>query len=147
MRLLLDKLGEVDVSFTRIKKNPQRARVRFSDKKTDSGDVFLYHKTTNRQVYDEEYKKWHDKGYFDIIFTNERGEITEGSISNIIIKKAGTYYTPPVRSGFLNGVFRRYILEAKKIPVAEKVLYKKDVQKADEVYMLNSVRGMVRAEL
>ena len=147
VRLLLDKRGEVDVSFTRIKKNPQAARVRFSGKKTDSGDIFLYHKTTNRQVYDEEYKKWQDKGYFDIIFTNEKRELTEGSVTNIIIKKGRAYYTPPVRSGLLNGVFRRYILEQKKIPVIEKVLYKKDVQEADEIYMLNSVRGMVRVGL
>lgn len=147
VRLLLDSSGALSVSFTKIKKKPQAARVRFSARKTNSGDIFLYHKTTNRHLYDEEYKKWHDKGYFDIIFTNERGEVTEGSITNIIIKKGRTYYTPPVRSGLLNGVFRRYILEAKKLPLVEKVLYKKDVQKADEIYMLNSVRGMVEVKL
>lgn len=147
VRLLLDKDGKLEVSFKRIDKSPGLAMARFSSRMTYSGDIFLYHKTTNREVYDEEYKKGHNKGYFDVIFTNEKGEVTEGSITNIMIKKGRTYYTPPVRCGLLNGVFRRYILETKNIPVVEKVLYKEDIRKADEIYMLNSVRGMVRVKL
>ena len=61
-------------------------KVRFSDKKTLSGDIFLHHKTTNRDLYDEEHKRWKDRGYLDIIFTNEKNQVTEGAVSNIIIK-------------------------------------------------------------
>ena len=145
VRLLLGSDGNVKSSFSRISNNAVVQKVRFSDKRVSSRHVFLYHKTTDRELYNKEHKKWKKKGYFDIIFTNEKNQITEGAISNIIIKKGKTYYTPPVESGLLNGVFRKSLL--KKIPLKEKVLYKKDVLCANEVYMVNSVRGMKRVEL
>jgi len=145
VRLLLGSDGNVKSSFSRISNNAVVQKVRFSDKRVSSRHVFLYHKTTDRELYNKEHKKWKKKGYFDIIFTNEKNQITEGAISNIIIKKGKAYYTPPVESGLLNGVFRKSLL--KKIPLKEKVLYKKDVLCANEVYMVNSVRGMKRVEL
>lgn len=145
IRALLGKDGKIESSFSRIDKAARALKARFSDKKTSSEDTFLYHKTTNRGLYNKEHERWNEKGYFDIIFTNEKNQITEGAISNIIIKKANTYYTPPVECGLLNGVFRKSLF--RKISLKEKVLYKKDVLAADEVYMANSVRGMVRVKL
>ena len=98
-------------------------------------------------MYDKEHKKWRARGYFDIIFTNEKNQVTEGAISNIIIKKGRQYYTPAIQCGLLNGVFLKDLLRGRKIPVKEKILYKQDVKKADELYMVNSVRGMVRVKL
>ncbi len=53
----------------------------------NSNDVFLYHKTTNRSIYDNEYKKAIKNGLAEILFLNEHKQVTEGAISNIIIKK------------------------------------------------------------
>ncbi|HDP16239.1 MAG TPA: aminodeoxychorismate synthase, component I, partial [Candidatus Omnitrophica bacterium] len=123
------------------------AKVVFSDKRVSSRDSFFYHKTTNRKLYDGELRKWRKKGYFDAIFSNEKNQITEGAVSNIIIKKGRFYYTPPVSCGLLRGVYREYILKSRKIPLKEKILYKSDIRKADKIYMVNSVRGMVEAVL
>jgi len=147
VRLLLDRDGRIKLSFSRISTNGKLAKVRFSSKKTSKEDTFLYNKTTNRDLYNKEHKKWSKKGYFDIIFTNRQNQVTEGAISNVIIKKRDFYYTPPVECGLLNGVFRRYLLDNTTLLVKEKVLYKEDIKKADEVYMINSVRGMVKVEI
>ncbi|NQT75156.1 MAG: aminodeoxychorismate synthase component I [Candidatus Omnitrophica bacterium] len=147
VRLLLNRDGKVELSFARINKILEPAKAGFSDKKTSSVDIFLYHKTTNRELYNEEYKRWRNKGYFDIIFTNEKNQVTEGAISNIIIKKGRFFYTPPLECGLLNGVFRKRLLKNRRFPVKERILYKDDIKKADEIYMANSVRGMVRVKL
>lgn len=147
VRLLLNRDGKVEVGFVRINKILEPAKAGFSDKKTSSVDIFLYHKTTNRDLYNEEHKRWRNKGYFDIIFTNEKNQITEGAISNIIIKKGRFFYTPPLECGLLNGVFRKHLLKNRRFPVKERILYKDDIKKADEIYMANSVRGMVRVKI
>ncbi|MFC1666564.1 aminodeoxychorismate synthase component I [Candidatus Omnitrophota bacterium] len=149
VRLLLDSSGKRELTFKRIDKsgNDCLVKVRFSDKKTCSGNVSLYHKTTDRYLYDEEHKKWNKRGYFDVIFTNEKNQIAEGAISNIIIKKGRFYYTPPIECGLLNGVFRKTLFKNKRFSIKEKVLYKKDIREADEVYMVNSIRGMTKATL
>ena len=144
VRLLLDRTGKIDLGFSRIKIDKKLTKVRFSIKKTSKDDLFLYNKTTNRNLYDKEHKRWSKKGYFDIIFTNKENQVTEGAISNIIIKKNKSFYTPPIECGLLNGVFRKSLLKNSKFPIREKVLYRGDIEKADEIYMVNSVRGMVK---
>jgi para-aminobenzoate synthetase/4-amino-4-deoxychorismate lyase len=144
IKILNDKYGKIKTSFSRINSDTKIAKVRFFDKKISSSNIFLYHKTTNRILYDEEYKRWSEKGYFDVIFMNERNQVTEGAISNIIIKKGAFYYTPPIECGLLNGIYRRYLLEKNSFPLIEKILYREDIKDADEIYMVNSVRGMTR---
>jgi len=146
VRLLLGKSGDIDVSFSRINGSAQ-SKVRFSNKKVSSKSPYLYHKSTNRDLYNEEHAKCKSRGYFDIIFRNEKNQITEGAISNIVIKKGRFYYTPPIECGLLNGVYRRTLLENRKFPLKKKVLYKKDIYAADKLYMVNSVRGMVECEI
>jgi len=146
VRLLLSKGGAVDVSSTPIGEPPKEYRVAISDAHTSSTDIFLYHKTTMRELYESEHKNYAGRGFFDVIFTNERGEVTEGAITNVFIKKDGIFYTPPVECGLLNGVFRREFL-SQHPECIEKALTVNDLYSADELYLTNSVRGMVRARL
>src|SRR5690606_39920149 len=70
-----------------------------SDLKTISSENrFQYFKTTNRELYNSEYKKYSEHGFFDVIFINEKNQVAEGAITNIFINKNGLLYTPPVRS-------------------------------------------------
>jgi para-aminobenzoate synthetase/4-amino-4-deoxychorismate lyase len=82
---------------------------------------------------------------FDVLHTNERGELTEGARTNLFVKINGTLYTPPVACGLLPGVLRQRMLASKKCQ--EKVLYPRDLKKAEAVYCGNSVRGMVRVRM
>jgi para-aminobenzoate synthetase/4-amino-4-deoxychorismate lyase len=148
VRLLLDKNGEITLTATLlISIAHQKPKVYLATQRTSSQDPFLYHKTTNRKVYDQEYKRCKRLKFYDVIFTNEKGEITEGAISNLFIKKNGKLYTPPITSGLLDGIYRRHILSSRKLQVEEKVLFKKDLFNAQEIYLCNSVRGLVRVYL
>lgn len=146
LRLLLNAKGEIKIESSFIKPQEDKPlKVMISTKKINSQNPFVYHKTTNRKLYNEEYSKCVKKGFDEVIFTNEKNQITEGAISNIIIKKNGIFYTPPISCGLLNGVCRQSLFE--KINLKEKILYKKDLLAADEIYLANAVRGMRPASL
>lgn len=147
VRLLLDKNGNIKISASGFerKKESKPALIRISKFKTDNTDRFLCHKTTNRSLYDSEYRKYSSKGYFDVIFQNNKGEITEGCISNIIIKKNKRMFTPPVSCGLLPGVYRDYFV--KRNSVREERIFKKDLEGADKIYLCNSVRGLTEVRL
>ncbi len=126
-----------------IKKNKIAA---FSGIKMDSGNKFLYHKTTMRDIYDKMYKKGCEKGYIDLIFTNEKGEVTEGCINNVFIRRNGRLITPPVTCGLLSGVMRQYIIE-KSGSVIQDIITPEELQKSGDIYLCNSVSGMKKVTL
>lgn len=145
VRMLLFRDGSISLSSEVLNSEPEQAikKAKFSSLRTDPSDRFLYHKTTNRHLYDSELKKARLEGFYDVIFMNNRGEVTEGAISNIVIREGDRFYTPPVDCGLLNGVYRRHLFRS-GFPLEERVLYQDDIYKADEVYLINSVRGMVK---
>ncbi len=149
VRLLLGRNGCLAIEAAPLSSDEEMPirRAVLSSRRTSSSDVFLYHKTTNRALYDAEYGKYAARGYFDVIFRNERDQLTEGAISNLFIRKDGRLYTPPVRCGLLPGTFRSYLMETSIPPVVEKVLSGDDLLAADEVYLANSVRGLVKVDL
>ncbi len=139
LRLLLTKWGELKYSLEQIVDRKLNGKIVISDKRIDSKNPFQYFKTTNRNVYNSELTKWSKEGFDDVIFINEKGEVTEGAITNIMIKKEGSFYTPPVSSGLLNGCYRGHLLSTNK-NIEEKTLFVKDIIGADEVFIYNSVR-------
>ena len=148
LRLLYSKAGFLIISHSLLKENLHKdLKVVISEKRMNSNDVFLYHKTTNRSIYDNEYKKAIKNGLAEILFLNEHKQVTEGAISNIIIKKKRYYYTPPLSCGLLNGVYRQYLMNKNNFPLKEKILYKKDLLKAEKIFICNSLRGLREVKL
>jgi len=147
VRLLLDKNGGINTSYVIVKRSDDLRLGIFSDKKTNSRNRFLFHKTTNRNMYDKEHKEYRKQGFFDVIFQNEKNEVTEGAISNIIIKKGNMYYTPPVECGLLNGVYRRYLISEKTLNIKERVLSVEDIKTAEKIILTNAIQGMVPVKL
>lgn len=148
VRLLVDDAGQVEIDAGPLEAfNEIPVKVRLSEQKTNSGDRFLFHKTTARSLYDSELQRAHNEGYFDVLFRNERDEITEGAITNVFIKKGGIFYTPPLSSGVLAGTYRKHLIDTKPFPIQERVLYVDDLERADEIYLTNAIRGMIRAIL
>ena len=107
----------------------------------DSGDIFRYHKTTRREVLDAGRAEQADVD--EVLFINERGELTEGSYHNLLLKIDGKVLTPRRESGLLGGVMRQVLLERGEI--AEATLFPADLFRADEIRLINSVRGVRRA--
>ncbi|RKT26118.1 para-aminobenzoate synthetase/4-amino-4-deoxychorismate lyase [Paraburkholderia sp. RAU2J] len=115
---------------------------------TEAGDPLLHHKTTRRADYDRGWREAEAKGAFDTLFFNERGELTEGGRSNVFVKLAGRWWTPPLASGVLPGVMRGVLLdEASGLQAAEKVLTQADVLNAEALLICNALRGALEARL
>ena len=102
----------------------------------DPTNPFLYHKTTNRQVYEQALASC--PGYADCILWNERGEVTESCIANVVVELDGELYTPPVQCGLLPGTYRLYLLDQGK--VKERMIRIDDLAKSPHVYLISSVR-------
>lgn len=160
VRLLLHRDGKISIEHTpcpapaalsiplkTATDNTALPRIIFASESTDSSSPFYYHKTTLRDLYAHERQKALDCGALDVIFTNERGEVTEGSISNILIRQGNHFFTPPTESGLLPGVCREHLLLSHPGRISEKVLFPDDLHNAQAIYLVNSVRGVVQVQL
>jgi para-aminobenzoate synthetase/4-amino-4-deoxychorismate lyase len=145
VRLLLDATGTASINSAPLTTRPT-GRICIATEPTSSADLFLHHKTTRRALYNRFYKQALAQNCDDIIFFNERGELTEGAISNIFLRKGNKLLTPPLTSGVLPGIYRRHILETNP-NAEEKVLTLEDLHTADAIYICNSVRGMNEVKL
>jgi para-aminobenzoate synthetase/4-amino-4-deoxychorismate lyase len=149
VRLLLDSDGShqiVDEVLPPATSAERLCRVRIAEQRTDPTDKWLYHKTTQRVLYALAYREAAQAGYDDVLFLNQRGEVTEGAISNIFIEKEGRLLTPPVECGLLAGVYRRHLLETRP-NAGERVLSLDDLRRADAIYLTNAVRGLRKVEI
>ena len=82
------------------------------------------------------------KGFDEVLFLNENGKITETSSSNIFFIKNKKIYTPKLQCGLLPGIIRSWII--KNFDVIEGSFNLTDILKSDEVFLTNSVIGIVR---
>ena len=94
----------------------------------------------NENLY--EYNNANKEGVNEVVFLNIYGNIAEGATSNIFIIKDKKIYTPMISDGILPGVVRNWVIENFK--VCEKHLNKKDLYSADEVFITNSVLGIMK---
>lgn len=78
-------------------------------------------------------------GYDDVIFLNERSNITETSCANIFIVKNKEIFTPKINDGLLDGIIRRKIIE--NFDVKEKSITIDELKESEEVVITNSLMG------
>jgi para-aminobenzoate synthetase/4-amino-4-deoxychorismate lyase len=117
--------------------------LKLASRSVNSHDIFLFHKTTRRDVYDE---ARNDVDHCDdVILWNEKNELTETTIANLFLEIDGELLTSPVECGLLAGTYRRYMLENGR--AKEAVLRKSDLVNASKIYVANSMRGLREARL
>lgn len=144
LRLLLDQGGAAGATATAITlpDPPSALQYAMATRPIDSHDRHRYHKTTRREMLDVERERLAgETGCDEVLFVNERGELTEGSYTNLFVEKGGWLLTPPLSCGLLDGTLRRELLETGG-QVEERVLYPRDLEEADAVWLGNSVRGL-----
>ena len=106
-------------------------------------DPFLNHKTTHRTTYELALGRA-KPGIQDVILLNGEGYLTEATRANLVLKRGGRLLTPHRNCGLLPGVLRTRELE--KGSIEEAFLTEEDLQEADGLWLINSVRGWIRAK-
>jgi len=150
VRLLLRRDGYVSVATSPLPdagKERAPCPIALSRVAVSSHDPFVRHKTTNRAWRDDELRKAREAGFDEVLFLNERGELTEGAITNVFLEISGRLYTPPAACGLLEGVYRRRILSDRRRRASRRVLFPEDLERADKIFLTNSIREIVPAVL
>ena len=147
VRLTIAEDGTPCVGVTELETGSTTAVMRYvvSPTRLNSANPFLYHKTTRREVYDSEWRKYHEEvGADEVIYLNQDGALAEGSRTTIFVEKDGVLVTPPSEVGLLPGTLRAELLATGQ--AIEGRLCLEDMERAKSCYLGNSVRGLVRAE-
>jgi para-aminobenzoate synthetase/4-amino-4-deoxychorismate lyase len=143
-RILLAPEGGLIVEFHRFVPEAGRVwRVGLADEPVDGDDAALRHKTTERGRYHRARAARSDAD--DVLLWNARGEITEGTFTNVVADIDGVRITPPLACGLLPGVFRAELLEAGL--VQEGVLTRADLPRVQHLWLVNSLREWIPASL
>jgi 4-amino-4-deoxychorismate lyase/para-aminobenzoate synthetase/4-amino-4-deoxychorismate lyase len=140
VRIVLSADGAIESSAAQIEPVAANAvwTVAIAERRFDSGDPLLRHKTTRRELYETELARANAD---EVLFLNERDEVCEGARANVFLAREGVLLTPPLSSGLLPGTLRAHLLREGR--AREAVLRLADFEGA-EFYMGNSVRGLVR---
>jgi para-aminobenzoate synthetase/4-amino-4-deoxychorismate lyase len=145
VKLSLHRDGRLTVSAQPFTPDTGPVRVALAATRTDSRDRFFYHKTSHRPRYAEASRWAQQHGLADVLFFNQRGELTEGAISNVFIEQGGELLTPPLACGLLPGVYRQHLL-ATRSNARQAVLSERDLFSADAIYLCSALRGLRRVE-
>lgn len=145
MRLSLRQGGTCSLQAASITPLALPVKVFLARETTQSSDIFLRHKSSVRACYDAAWRSAEEQGGFDMLFCNERGELTEGGRSNVFVKLSGRWHTPPLKAGVLAGVMRAVLLEDPAWAAQERTLSIEDLRNAEEVVVCNALRGALPA--
>jgi para-aminobenzoate synthetase/4-amino-4-deoxychorismate lyase len=141
LRLTLDERGEFTLTASPLVSDSTPLRLGMARATIEPKDPFRYHKTSRRELLDRERLGRADRD--EVVFVNRRGELTEGSYHTLVLRLGGRLVTPRLESGLLPGILRQELLDAGEI--GEAPLYPDDLERAEEIWLINSLRGWRRA--
>ena len=137
IRILVDQNGEIEIQAKSINRKSPPLSIGLAKQCINSNNIFLYHKTSNRQIYDDVLVGM--SAYDDVLLWNRNNEVTETTISNFVAEIEGVLYTPPVTCGLLAGTYRAQLLREGKIK--ERVIKIDEIKDCTKYYLINSVQG------
>ena len=115
--------------------------LRLARTRLDSGNTLLRHKTSRRQLYTHARSEYLVTQADEVILANERGEICEGTITNVF----ADFGNGVLDCGLLPGVLRAELLDEGR---AEEAIYSyDDLKSAKALFVGNSLRGLIPAKL
>jgi para-aminobenzoate synthetase/4-amino-4-deoxychorismate lyase len=144
VRVLLDRSGELTFESRHLEfqEKSETLKVSLAKEPIDSSHVFLFHKTTERGIYESARAGY--ENFDDVLLYNEAGELTEFTIGNLVVKLDGQLLTPPILCGVLPGTFRAYLLETGK--VLERTIPVTRLKDCTQIFRVNSIRKWQKAE-
>ncbi len=144
VRLLLSQNGTLHVESAPLDEpSATPAPVALATTPVLRANVFLYHKTTRRDLY-EQHRARHPRA-FDVLLWNEDGELTEFTNGNLVVELAGRRYTPPRACGLLAGTLRAELLAQGEIE--ERIITRAQLARCARLWLINSVRGWLPVQL
>ncbi|HEY3473501.1 MAG TPA: aminodeoxychorismate synthase component I [Anaerolineales bacterium] len=145
VRLLLDRTGQLTCEFHPIglTEDMRPLKACLAKESLDRANVFLFHKTTRREVYENALEDV--QGLDDVLLYNEAHELTEFTIGNLVVELDGRFFTPPVSCGLLAGTFRAHLLETGR--VTERTINVNELARCTKIFRINSVRRWQAVEL
>lgn len=139
VRLALAESGEFSCTVASLPPNPEHWTYAISPLRVSSADALSRHKTSWRELYEREFSRL---ACDEVVFLNQRGEVAEGSRSNVFVARDGMLLTPPLSAGALDGCLRRALIDEGRC--VEATLLPENLVNSD-VYLGNSLRGLIRA--
>ena len=145
VRVLLDQRGKLDYESRPYdpSENARPLKASLAREPVDSRNLFLFHKTTQRAVYESARKGFEEID--DVLLYNEEGDLTEFTIGNLVVELDGQLYTPPISCGVLAGTFRAHLIETGQ--VLERTIPVQQVTNCTKLYRVNSIRGWQEVKL
>jgi para-aminobenzoate synthetase / 4-amino-4-deoxychorismate lyase len=141
VRLMLAPSGRIAVEISALHATPADAvDVALSTLPVAASDFRLMHKTSDRRFYTDARTQ---SGAFEVVFVGEDGFLTEGSFTNIFVKRDKILLTPPLSRGLLPGVLREEL-------IARDMAVEADLRPEDlsaGFFIGNASRGLLAAKL
>lgn len=147
VRLELFNNGTFEITHAPFEKQAADTQWTIAIAKTlmSSANTLILHKTSKRDVYQKARAEFPQSDINEVILCNEKGEICEGTITNIFIRAGDDkLLTPHLSCGLLPGIYRKHLLETNQ--AQEAVLRIDDLRQADEIYVGNSLRELIKAK-
>ena len=136
IRLLVDRIGNINIESSPFDVTQKLISAHLAKDPVDSNNVFLFHKTTQRDVYENARADFPD--FDDVLLYNDRGELTEFTIGNLVLELDGQLLTPPIDCSLLAGTFRAHLVETGQ--VLERVMPVKRIKECAKIFRVNSLR-------
>lgn len=141
LRITLHRDGTIDLDVEPLSEATCEVRLAVARNAVNSTDPFTCHKTTNRSMYEQAISRY--PMVDDVLLGNERDEITESTIANVLYLLDGQWFVPPLSSGGLDGVGRALLLDAGTI--SERVLRIDELKDCEAIELVSSLRGRRKA--
>ena len=78
------------------------------------------------------------KGFDEALVTSVEGKVCEGAVTNVLLKIAGTWCTPPLSDGVLAGVMRALVIE--NCDVMVRSISISEIEDVESAFLLSSLR-------
>jgi 4-amino-4-deoxychorismate lyase len=147
VRLTMTYRGKIEITATPFVAEPPEKiwRLRIARQRLSSEDTLYRHKTTRREPYEAARAEFSSDEADEVLLLNERGELCEGTITNLFVEaEDGQLLTPPLNSGLLPGILRADLIRDRK---ARSETLRPDDLKGRRIFVGNSLRGLIAAEL
>jgi len=147
VRLTMNFRGKIEVTTTPFQEQPQDTvwKLRIAKTRLKSDDSLYRHKTSRREPYEAARAEFSAEEADEVLLLNERGEVCEGTITNVFAEVGeGQFVTPALSSGLLPGILRADLIRERK--ARSEVMRPEDLR-FRKLFVGNSLRGLIRAEL